>query len=217
MSQQYIGIDLAWTENNNSGLALLEDNKILYCGIAKNLEEVIAFIKRYPKAIIGVDAPLEVPNETGNRDIEKEFLKDFSSKRLGVYPVNRNLLTKYSKNIVGEELRAPISQKLGENLFEVYPHATILECFHGKVLEYKRKKGRDTAFIKKQLHILENYLEEVLDGEFKEELKNLKGKGLKAYEDKLDALVCAYTLFFCKNNQHKTYGGIFKVPIAICN
>lgn len=172
---------------------------------------MIKFINKYPDAIIGVDAPLYVPNEKGNRDIEKEFLKDFASKKLGIYPVNRNLLTKYSDFIVGEKLVASISQELGITLFEVYPHATILECFHGKVLEYKRKKGRDTAFIKKQLHTLELYLLEVLSGEFQEELLNLKGKALKDYEDKLDALVCAYTLFFCDKNPYKLYGGIFKI------
>lgn len=211
---QYIGVDLAWSAYNNSGIALLEDNKIIISKVVSNLDEVIDFIKNYPNAIIGVDAPLTVPNESGNRDIEKEFLKDFSTKKLGVYPVNRKLLTKNCSIIAGEYLASNIPQKLGESLFEVYPHATIMECFHGSVLPYKRKNGRDTAFIKTQLNILENYLTSNLEGEFQEDITHLKGVKLKQYEDKLDALVCAYTLFYCKNNPHKTYGGIFKVPLG---
>jgi len=161
---------------------------------------------------VGVDAPLSVSNEIGNRDIEKEFLKDFSSKKLGVYPVNRKLLTKYSEFIVGEELAKNIPQQLKKSLFEVYPHATILECFHGEVLPYKKKQDRSIEFIKSQLQILENYLSSVLEGDFKEDISLLKGKSLKSYEDKLDALVSAYTLYYCENNSHKLYGGIFKVP-----
>ncbi|MAC84823.1 MAG: hypothetical protein CL624_11890, partial [Arcobacter sp.] len=91
----YIGIDLAWSENNYSGVTLLDDNKIIYTGVVSNLNEVITFIKKYPDAILGVDAPLVVNNKTGNRSIEIEFLKDYSSKKLGVYPVNRNLMLKY--------------------------------------------------------------------------------------------------------------------------
>ena len=196
-------------------MALLEDNRVIYSGIVQNFDEVINFIQQHPKAIIGVDAPLQVLNESGNRAIEKEFLKDYSSKKLGVYPANRKLLTKYSDFIVGEELTKRIPQKLGKSLFEVYPHATILECFHGKVLPYKKKQGRSTQFVKEQLEILQNYLLDTLSGEFKENIFELKGVSLKSHEDKLDALVCAYTLFFCSKNPHKTYGEIFKVPFCL--
>ena len=95
----------------------------------------------------------------------------------------------------------------------MYPHATILECFHGEVLPYKKKSGRSIEFIKSQLVLLEKYLSSVLIGDFQENIGVLKGLKLKSYEDKLDALVCAYTLFFCSNYSHKTYGGIFKVPL----
>lgn len=208
----YIGIDLAWSENNYSGVTLLDDNKIIHTGVLSNLNEVISFIKKYPNAIIGVDAPLIVNNQTGNRSIEIEFLKDYSSKKLGVYPVNRNLMLKYSNVIVGEELVENVPQKLGKELFEVYPHATIMNCFHGTVLPYKRKKGRNTKYIREQLKILQSYLQKVLEGDFYKDIDELKGIKLKHYEDMLDSIVCAYTLFYCQKNKHKTYENIFKVP-----
>ncbi|MEA3512172.1 MAG: hypothetical protein U9R37_01080, partial [Campylobacterota bacterium] len=77
---------------------------------------------------------------------------------------------------------------------------------------YKRKKGRDTAFIRVQLNILQNYLQKVLKGNFAVDINNLKGKALKAHEDKLDAIVCAYTLVYCEKNPYTLYGDIFKVP-----
>jgi predicted RNase H-like nuclease len=89
---------------------------------------------------------------------------------------------------------------------------TILECFHGKVLPYKRKKGRDTNFIREQLNTLQNYLTDTLQGDFAVDIDILKGKALKNHEDKLDAIVCAYTLAYCEKNSYKLYGDIFIVP-----
>ena len=210
---KYIGVDLAWSDNNYSGVALLEDNKLLELHLLKGVYEIARFIKNFPDAIVAVDAPLKVENDTGNREIEKEFLKDYSSKKLGVYPVNRKLLSEKNGCIAGEELALNITQKLGINLFEVYPHVTIMNCFHGSVLPYKRKKGRNTAFIKEQLEVLKKYLKEVIKGDFETEISRLKGKALKDYEDKLDAIVCAYSLYFSDLYKYKLYGGIFKVPI----
>ena len=210
----YIGVDLAWSPINVSGISILENNTIVESFVIEGIDKVIDVIKKYPNAIVGVDAPLVVENENGNRKVEIEFLKDYSSKKLGVYPVNRKLLTKYHEVIPGEKLNASISQTLGKDLFEVYPHATIMNCFHGRVLPYKRKKGRDTAFIKTQIKILENYLSEKLNGEFKEDLENLRGLKLKHYEDKLDSLVCAYTLYHCKNYDFNLYEKILKIPMG---
>jgi predicted RNase H-like nuclease len=210
---QYIGVDLAWSQNNDSGIALLEDNKLISCDLMRGIDNIAYFINQYPNALIGVDAPLKVENETGNRDIEKEFLKDFAKYKLGVYPVNKKLLSKYGP-IAGVELGSKIDQKLGSKLYEVYPHATILQLFHGKVLPYKRKKGRDTSFIKEQLEILQNYILNVIEGDFTVDISKLKGAQIKEHEDKLDAIICAYTVYYCHTNNCKTYGDIFKVPMS---
>lgn len=208
----FIGIDLAWSANHLSGVALIEDDEVLFCDTMDSLEEIVQFIEKYPDAKVGVDAPLSIPNQIGNREIEKLFLKDYSSKKLGVYPVNRNLLENDLGIIRSEKLVDMIPQKLGLNIFEVYPHVTILECFHGKVLPYKRKKNRDINFIKEQLNILQNYLIATVKGNFAVDIYKLKGKSLKNHEDKLDAIVCAYTLAYCEKNPYKLYGDIFIVP-----
>lgn len=211
---KFIGVDLAWGIYNPSGITLLQDDEVIKAFTVSNLFEVIEYVNKHPDAIVGVDAPLKVENETGNRHIEIEFLKDYSSKKLGVYPVNKKLMTKNQVLIAGVELSKNISQTLGQNLFEVYPHVTIMNCFHNSVLPYKIKPGRNTAFIKEQLQILENYLCKELKGEFRQDISSLKGKSLKAYEDILDSIVCAYTLKYCQTNDYKLYGGIFKVPTS---
>lgn len=208
----YIGVDLAWSDNHLSGIAVIQENKVIFCDTMDTIDEIAFFLQQYNDAQVGVDAPLYIPNQTGNRDIEKLFLKDYSAKKLGLYPVNRDLMQNSSGVIRSESLVELIPHKLGENLFEVYPHVTILECFHGKVLPYKRKKGRDTQFLKEQLNILQNYLLDRLDGDFAVDIDKLKGKALKSHEDKLDAIVCAYTLKHCSSNPYKLYGDIFMVP-----
>ncbi|MEA1917788.1 MAG: DUF429 domain-containing protein [Campylobacterota bacterium] len=208
----YIGIDLAWSDNHSSGVAVIKDSEVLFCDTIETLEDIALLIKKYPDAKVGVDAPLKIENESGNREIEKLFLRDYSSKKLGIYPVNRKLLQNSLGVIRSESLVKMIPQKLGVNLFEVYPHVTILECFHGKVLPYKRKKGRDVKFIKEQLSTLQEYLTKSLRGNFAVDISSLKGKALKNHEDKLDAIVCAYTLEYCQNKPHKLYGDIFIVP-----
>jgi predicted RNase H-like nuclease len=71
----FIGIDLAWSEKNNSGIAVLESQKDtarFICGasdIQKTsdiLDFILTEIKDNP-AFIAIDASLIVNNETGER------------------------------------------------------------------------------------------------------------------------------------------------------
>jgi predicted RNase H-like nuclease len=208
---KFIGVDLAWSDKNPSGVALLEDKEVLFCETITGVHKICQFINQHPDAVVAVDAPLNIPNLEGNRQIEIDFLKDYSKYKLGVYPVNRKLL-EHNGIIAGELLANSISQVLGKTLFEVYPHVTILNLFHKKVLPYKRKKGRNTQFIREQLNILQNYLNDNISNMVLEDISTLKGKSLKNHEDKLDSLVCAYTAFYCHSNPHELYGGIFQVP-----
>jgi len=221
MSQIFIGIDLAWGDKNPSGFCalVLQNNKLQLQEIKllQTLDEIIKHIEKYSheEIFVGIDAPLIIPNESGNREIEKEFNRDFSKYKIAMLPVNRKLLTKYSPTIRSELLYQELS-KIGfkrdfstnKVIFEVYPHATIAVCFNKyKILPYKRKKGRDTAFIKEQLKIYTHYLSEVIEKNdfFDEDIDLLKGKSLKDYEDQLDAITSAYTLYYCKYNRSKFY------------
>ena len=221
MSQIFIGIDLAWGEKNPSGFCALElrEDKLYVKEIKllQSLDDIIKNVELYSndKVYVGVDAPLLIPNESGNREIEKNFNKDFAKYKIAMLPVNRKLLSAYSPTIRSEELYKKLSQlgfkrdySWNKVVFEVYPHSTIAVCFNDyKILPYKRKKGRSVAFVKKQLAIYKNRLLGVIQKDvfFDVNVEELKGKSLKSYEDQLDAITSAYTLYHCQKNRAKLY------------
>lgn len=199
----YIGIDLAWSPGNPSGVAVLDAGANLveyrYCA---SVDAIVSLVKRYPGAAVGVDAPLVIPNATGHRPNERAFLKVFARYGLGVHAVNTTLFSERFPRYSGFELYARLLEagfgfERG-NLFEVYPHATVLALFNSKkVLRYKTsvpKPQRLAALTRLQTALFDVI---TVPDERKTYLADLKGKALKAEEDFLDALVCAYTLLYC--------------------
>ncbi len=219
MKTVYIGIDLAWGEKNASGFVVLAGAslEVIDSKMVLSIDEIVKEISHYLecKIYLGVDAPLLIPNTQGNREIEKNFNKDFSEYKIAMLPINRTLLTKYTPTIRSEELFKRLSAldfkrdyTHSRVIFEVYPHASIAICFNeNKILPYKRKKGRNTAFIKTELNIYQKYLLHVIKEHpfLREDISLLKGKKLKEYEDKLDATICAYTLYYCREHPCKLY------------
>lgn len=211
---KYLGIDFAWSKNNYSALSLLDENNFLETVYIKDDQDILDYIQKIKPDIIGVDAALEVKNETGNRIIENSILKDFAKYKLGIYPINKNIMKKLYGGNRAQELFSKLNDfTLRENLFEVYTHATIIRCFtKDQVLPYKRKKGRTTPFIKEQLGILQNYLNTVVIDMPSYNIKNLRSKDLKEIEDKLDSLVCAYTLYSAFKEGYDSYVDLLLVP-----
>lgn len=215
MRKFFIGIDLAWGEKNLSGLSVLEYDEslnnltILAVKLLKSIDEIVQEILKYQEHMIyvGVDAPLVVSNKTGNRQIEKEFNALFAQYKISMLPVNRVLLTKYTETIRSETLFLCLKSlgfqrdfKANRVIFEVYPHSTIASLWNNqRILPYKRKQGRDTSFIKEQLLIYKTYLQNVLGDHsiFDIDIEAIKGIKLKDYEDMLDALTCAYSIYYC--------------------
>lgn len=212
----YLGIDFAWSHNNFSALSLLEDNRVIETVYLQTDEEILDYIKKQNPDLIGVDAALEVLNEQGNRSIENEVLKNFAKYKLGIYPINKNIMQKLYGGNRAEELFAKLEHHpLRSKLFEVYTHATILRCFTKEyVLPYKRKKGRTTPFIREQLLQLQKYLMEVLDGIEIYPILEAKTKELKVIEDKLDSIVCAYTLYLHEQNMCEKYDELMLIPTS---
>lgn len=211
---RYLGIDFAWSKNNFSALTLLEDNRLIETVYLQSDEEILDYILKTQSNIIGVDAALEVKNETGNRIIENQILKEYAKYKLGVYPINKNIMEKLYGGNRAEELFSRLdTYQLRKNIFEVYTHATIIRCFtKDKVLPYKRKKGRTTPFIKEQLELLQKYLMEVVYDIMPYNIKEAKSKDLKIIEDKLDSIVCAYSLYASRINGYESYDNLLVVP-----
>lgn len=210
----YLGIDLAWKANHPSAVACLHGTTLLnlwYVYSDAQIREIITLTK--PDQI-GVDAALEVTNLMGNRCIENSVLKDYAKYKLGILPINRALCNRLYDGVRGESLFLPsLGYRCRENLFEVYPHATILECFtKNHVLPYKRKKGRSKKDIIHALETYQNYLQQHLDN-FNGFHINGTLHQLKKIEDILDAITCAYTLYKCSAGTFKAYDGLLRIPL----
>jgi predicted RNase H-like nuclease len=168
----FIGIDLAWSEKNNSGIAVIEgqkDTARFICGASNFqsnsdiLDFIITHIKDNP-ALIAIDASLIVNNEIGERKVETQLKKMFAAYHAVPYPSNRNLFHHLYGGIRGEQIskmlgkkgfqHSPYIKKFEESkkFFEVFPHSAMVVIFRlKKILKYKPKKNAHITFVGKNL------------------------------------------------------------------
>lgn len=213
---KFIGVDLGWS-SGASGLCCLEWHdgglEILDLTTVLAIEEILAWIDRQipldTPAIVAVDAPTIINNPTGMRLADKLTHKHFGRYHAGCYPANLGLkfadrTTGFSRSLLDRNLQhAPTieAQAWGRYQIEVFPHPATVNLFGlEKILKYK--KGR-IAERQRELNKLRSYIVEVLP-KLKPNLssnsltkipaiaQNLTGKKLKAIEDMLDSLICAY-------------------------
>jgi predicted RNase H-like nuclease len=213
---KFIGIDLGW-RSQPSGLCCLEwiDGQLQLIDLDRKeaIADILTWIDQSVQpdepAMIAVDAPTLIPNATGSRLPDKLSHKYFGKYHAGCYPANQNLPFADRTINFGLELEsrgfahAPTiePQKLSRYQIEVFPHPAIVNLFNlERILKYK--KGRLTER-RLELIKLQNYLLNIhpslspplrplrLCGSFPSEIPTT-GAALKATEDKLDSLICAY-------------------------
>lgn len=211
---KFLGIDLGW-RTGASGLCCLNGrgDRLEISDIDRKLAiaDILTWIDKFapPKtsAIIAVDAPTIIPNTTGMRLPDKLAHKYFGRYHAGCYPANLNRPFAERTVEFGISLEtkgfahAPIiePQKLGRYQIEVYPHPAIVNLFQlDRILKYKKGK---LAERKEELLKLNRFIIEVLPTlEPALEINQLIAQSpsikntveLKALEDKLDSLICAY-------------------------
>ncbi|OYD95822.1 DUF429 domain-containing protein [Nostoc sp. 'Peltigera membranacea cyanobiont' 210A] len=210
---KFIGIDLGW-RSQPSGLCCLEwiDGQLQLLDLNRKdaIADILTWIDQSVQpdepAMIAVDAPTLIPNATGSRLADKLSHKYFGKYHAGCYPANQNLPFAERTINFGLELEsrgfahAPTiePQKLSRYQIEVFPHPAIVNLFNlERILKYKKGtlSQRRLELIK-----LQNYLLDILPsfspplrlcGSFPSEIPTT-GATLKATEDKLDSLICAY-------------------------
>lgn len=216
MTMKFIGIDLGW-RSQPSGLCCLEwvDGQLqlldLDCkdAIADILIWIDQSVQADEPAIIAVDAPTLIPNANGSRLPDKLSHKYFGKYHAGCYPANQNLPFAERTINFGLELEsrgfvhAPTiePQRLSRYQIEVFPHPAIVNLFNlERILKYKKGRLNERRL---ELIKLQNYLLDILPS-FSPPLRPLRlcgsflleipttGAALKATEDKLDSLICAY-------------------------
>jgi predicted RNase H-like nuclease len=221
----YIGVDLAWSARNPSGAAaavgegggarLLEPPALL-----TTLESIVAYVARAAgdgPAIVAVDAPLLVPNAEGRRPAEAELAAAFRRYEAGPHPANRRLLARGGA-VRGEELVAALAGlgfrhvpaieagAEGRLVVEVFPHPAMVALFGlGRTLKYKARPGRSEAVRHAEWRRYQAHLGALTGADppltgheatLAVDTATLRGRALKAYEDRADAVMCAYIALY---------------------
>jgi predicted RNase H-like nuclease len=170
-------------------------------------------------ACLAIDAPLIVRNPEGARPVDKEVTRRFGRYGAGAHPCN---LKKFPYGVRGERLIKRLSchgfvhqpfiglgerRKEMKRVFEVYPHPAHVVLFRlKKRLLYKKgdveARRRGLTLLQEklldELPVLRPHLraDKRLKTLLKRDVSVMKGRGMKAYEDTLDSLFCAYIGFY---------------------
>ncbi|WP_161881810.1 DUF429 domain-containing protein [Deinococcus alpinitundrae] len=221
---KFIGLDLAWSARNPSGVAVLEGDRhgarLMFSGVLGDDAELLAFLDAQLSgpALVAIDAPLSVPNLTGQRPAEAQLAVVFTRFQAGAHPANRTLLGRYNGGVLrGEWLKAALeargfiddphhlSAPDARACVEVYLHAAMVVLFGlDRTLKYKQKgQGRATllaAWAEYHRHLVAlEQAEPPLTGLatlLAAEPLMLRGRALKSHEDEADAVMCAYVALY---------------------
>ena len=211
-----VGVDLAWSRRNRSGLAALrydpDSRTATLTGQAwlRTDAEIAAWVAKHAPAdspaVIGIDAPLTVPNLTGSRPGDKALSAAYRRFQAGAYPANRRLLSRYNDGTPRGEviLAALATQGIAHTpniptrgavraAFEVYPHAALVGLFGlTRTLKYKRGSAVQKAAALRELARYMAKLSELEPSLAPFDPLPVDDMPHKQAEDCLDALLCAY-------------------------
>jgi predicted RNase H-like nuclease len=217
-----IGIDLAWSPRNPSGAAVVVGDAaggtLREAAILGSDDEIVAYVLRHAPdgpALVTVDAPLRVPNEQGRRPAEAEIGRVFARYQAGAYPANRHLLARGGQ-VRGETLVEALAahgfreaatieaDQPARQITEVYPHAAMIGLFGlPRTLKYKTRHPRAerlAAWHSYQRHLdALHHADPPLRGHadlLVQDVAALRGRALKHYEDRIDAILCAYIALY---------------------
>lgn len=233
----FIGIDLAWkVDGNHSGLAVLtgDGEGVTLAAVAEGCTSLVAvcdFVAQQarPTTVVAVDCSLVVTNRSGQRACETAIAKAYGRYHASCH--STNLKSPHAR--VGARLirwlgtlgfvhdfdLASAKGRGGRWLFEVYPHPSMVRLFGlERILPYKKGKVDEK---RAGLRLLQGHLctlasgrrglrmNPTLDELLARDVEQLRGQGLKRYEDTLDAVFCAYLAWHCwrwGKERNRAYG-----------
>lgn len=221
MTPRVLGLDLAWSARNPSGLAALElDGRIASLETQlRGDDEILAWVRhwRTPGGVIGIDMPTIVRNLTGTRPCEDAVRREFFRQHAGPYPANRGLVpfhdggraARLIAQLKPDGVEETLAYRPGDPrtiAIEVFPHAAHVALFGlERIFKYKRKV-RNTDYraewkrYRARLASLAEAdpplrLDSRIPPDVDDELR-YKGRRYKAWDDALDAITCAYVAAF---------------------
>jgi len=210
---RFLGIDLGW-QSGASGLCCLAlTDKTLALVDLRRLDtkaEVLAWVDAQvppgEPAMIAIDAPTVIPNATGMRWPDRLAHKYFGKYDAGCYPANQGRpfaegLVKFSQALEAQGFQhAPTvtPQQPGRYQIELFPHPATIHLFHlDRILKYKKGRLAQRRAELSKLRSLQLATLPTLAPALALSAEQLPviptgGAQLKAVEDQLDSLICAY-------------------------
>jgi predicted RNase H-like nuclease len=208
-----VGVDLAWGETARTGLCVAADGRVISSGTAQSNDEIVAWIEPWlgPGTVVAVDAPLIVPNATGQRVPERLVSQLFSAAGASAHSANRSIPA-FADGGRGARLatRLGLATDPAASLpamIEVYPHPALVALFGlQRSLAYKAKSGRSVSDRRVVFEVLFGHLESLGSADppmdvagaprwsaIRAEVDHaISHSQLDALEDEVDAYVCAY-------------------------
>ena len=203
----FVGIDLAWSAKARTGLAAVDiSGRLIGSAAVVTDDDIASWIGHQPGRVVvaAVDAPLVVPNETGQRVGENQVAKAYGRYGASPYPSNR------SNPLFDPARAATLADRFGWTsdpdhrgtvqspaCIEVYPHPAMVGLFAlpSRIL-YKKGSTRAAGFA-----ALVQHFETVLELRLTENERWLDLKRIVAapqpgdltrIEDEIDAILCAH-------------------------
>ena len=214
-----IGVDLAWSDKNKTGISILElQPKEQTLDLFREPDwvlsddDILRIIKQVQSdcIIIAIDAPIIAPNKPGTgRLCDREVSKAFGKYEAGAYPANREKCKRPIKlrQLLAKRGFSPnpycVEHKPGLWQIEVYPHPAQVVLFGlTKTLKYKkgprqRRKEQLKTLGDNILSKLNKHLPRLQHNKILREVcdttkENLWGRKYKEREDVLDSIICGY-------------------------
>lgn len=210
----FVGIDLAWSYKNETGICVVDQDKHVVYLDAKNYkdEEIVSLVKNYSDVIISIDSPLVVKNETGGRAVDSMLMKQVIQGRyLKLYATSRSYMLKTFGQIRGEHIYKLLvnecNVELGKDIVETFPTGVFLSLFP-EIFDrrYKISSKNSLEDLIENAKLLLMKIEEL---GFKGVSMDLEAittkKAYKTYEDKIDGLLCSINSYYFYHGQSSIY------------
>ncbi len=209
----FVGVDLAWSTRARTGLAAVDGAGALVDSASLRTDDDIdRWLGRgeWAPVVVGVDAPLIVVNESGQRPCERMVSQHFGAFGASCHTANRG------RSWFDPPRGATLAGRHGWDMdparpgtverpacIEVYPHPAMVALFGlDRVIPYKGKSGRSVEFRRAAFADLVRHLEA------REPLalvSSARWAGIRAavdqaarqvdldrLEDEIDAIFCAH-------------------------
>jgi predicted RNase H-like nuclease len=231
----FVGLDLAWGEKNQTGVAAIDsDGRLLHVGAAQDDASIIDAIAPFTgdECLVAFDAPLIVNNMTGHRPAETAFNRDFQRFDAGARPAFAD--KPELKNPRGARLAAALDLDMdpastsSRRAIEVYPHpATVVLFGLDKTLKYKRgpfgDRQRDLLRLMTLIEGLDDATPRLRANrsvswvELRKRIEAAtKRVQLDRAEDPVDAVFCAYvSLYWYRRPDDVTVYGDFETGYIV--